>query len=377
MSRAVAANAGARNGDPAFAAAFTLRRGAFRLEVDALAIDSAAPVTVLLGPSGAGKTTLLRAIAGLERPERGAIQCGPRVWFDSSRAIHLPPHRRLLGCVFQDYALFPHLDAVANVAFGITGSRTGRRARAQAWLARLGLGTVLNRRPVQLSGGQQQRIALARALAREPALLLLDEPFAALDPPLRAQLRTTLRQTLVEQQVPTLFVTHDRNEALALADRIGIVVDGTLRQLGPTAAVFARPADLACAAVVGTDTVVPCRVVRSDGDFATIALGPADRPVELQVLAPPAGTTAAFACIRAEEVLLQRQRPIDTSARNRLRASVTEVVRDGPMWRIALDCGFPLAALVTPASVEELGLRPGASVVAVLKVPAVHLVATA
>ena len=352
-------------------ARFTVRRGAFELNVEQFALSDQAPVTVLLGPSGAGKTTLLRCLAGLERPNTGKIECHGETWFDAGRGLHLPAHRRKTGCVFQDYALFPHLDAAANVAYGIRSSRTGQRATVQGWLERFGIAHLANRKPVEMSGGEQQRVALARALARQPALLLLDEPLAALDADLRDRLRTDLRQLLLQERIPTVFVTHDRTEALALGDRTGVVIDGALRQIGSTRDVFLRPNDIDVANVLGTDSVVPCEVLaRADG-FARIRIGKS----ELQVLAPEGTGREAFACIRAEEVLVQRSSQSDSSARNRLHARIVAVEPQGAMFRVRLDCGFPLAALVTPASVTELGLAADEEVVAVLKVPAIHLVA--
>jgi molybdate transport system ATP-binding protein len=344
--------------------------GGFRLTLAGLELSEQQPVTALVGPSGAGKSTALRCMAGLLRPDSGRITCGSTVWFDAERHVHLRPERRRLACVFQDYALFPHMSALDNVAYGITGNRRHRKALAQGWLERMSIADLQDRLPGELSGGQQQRVAIARALARGPRLLLLDEPLAALDAPLRTSLRQDLRRLLVEQRVLTLLVTHDRADALALGDRTGVIVDGTLRQLGETRDVFARPADAEVAAVLGTDTVVPCRVTSRNAGFATIRIGNA----ELQVLDPGHAGDDAFACIRAEEVLLQRTSHTDTSARNRLQARIASVEPQGAMFRVRLDCGFSLAALVTPASISELGLEPGQQVTAVLKVPAVHLV---
>ena len=351
-------------------ASFVARRGTFELTVEQLDLSPDAPVTAILGPSGAGKTMLLRCLAGLHRPLTGSIDHRGEKWFDAARNLHVPAHRRETGCVFQDYALFPHLDAAANVAFGIRSSPTGRRASAHGWLERLGVGDLTQRRPRQLSGGQQQRVSLARALARQPALLLLDEPLSALDASLRQRLRRDLRRLLADQRIPTVFVTHDRAEAMALGDRLGVIVNGTLRQVGPTRDVLTRPRDAEVAAVLGTDTIVSCRVIETDGAFATVRI----RDTKLQVLAPPDDVVLAFACIRAEEVLLQRTSPTDTSARNRLPGVVTAIEPHGAMLRVQLDCGFSLAALVTPASVSEMGLTEGAKAVAVLKVPAIHLV---
>lgn len=186
-------------------------------------------VTVLFGPSGCGKTTILRCLAGLERPEEGRIEAGPELWFDGARGLQRPPHRRNIGLVFQDSALFPHLDVAANIAFGLRHLSAGQRARRLARLLELvGLEGMGGRRTTELSGGQCQRVALARALAPGPGLLLLDEPFASLDRNGREQLRDSLRGILAESGIPTLLVTHDGHEALALGDRFLMMQDGCL-----------------------------------------------------------------------------------------------------------------------------------------------------
>lgn len=173
-------------------------------------------VTLLTGPSGAGKTTILRAIAGLVRPTTGRIVLDGRV-LDEGRA-HVPPYRREIAYVFQDYALFPHLDVLDNVVFGLAAhgiARSARRGAASAWLERLGIGALARARPRALSGGERQRVALARALAWTPRALLLDEPFAALDPSMRARVRAEVRETLATLDVPVVLVTHDAQDAAA------------------------------------------------------------------------------------------------------------------------------------------------------------------
>lgn len=328
-------------------------------------------ITVIFGPSGAGKTTILRAVAGLERPDRGFIRSRGETWFDGASGVFVPPQRRSVGFVFQDYALFPHVSVADNVGFGLRGlSRSVRATRVEGLLARLELTDLADRAPRTLSGGEQQRVALARAIAREPRLLLLDEPLAALDAPRREALRRDLRAILRAAGVETLLVTHDRTEALALGDRIVVVDEGRVRQAGDVAEVFSRPADLDVARIVGVETVIEGLVEGVDDGLATVSIGTAH---VLAVARSPVGRRVAV-CIRSEDVTLERGETAQSSARNRLPARVIDTERDGPLVRVTLDCGFVLTAVVTPHSSEALGLSDGATVTAVLKAPAIHLV---
>jgi ABC-type sulfate/molybdate transport systems ATPase subunit len=219
--------------------ALTLR--AYRLE---LGLTAERETVALVGPSGAGKTTVLRAVAGLRRPETGRIACDGHVWFDSHNGVDLPPEDRSVGLVFQEYALFPHLTVRANIAFG------GRR-RVDDLLERFRISHLADERPTAISGGERQRVALARAIAREPAVLLLDEPLAALDAHTRTVVRAELQDLLSELPIPALLVTHDFRDATALADRIGVILDGRLLQLGTPQEVIARPASAFVATFTG------------------------------------------------------------------------------------------------------------------------------
>ncbi|PWV65870.1 ABC transporter ATP-binding protein [Plasticicumulans acidivorans] len=224
----------------------------------------------LLGASGCGKTTTLRAIAGFHPLAAGSIRL--RGQSIASAAGGLPPEARGIGLVFQDYALFPHLDAGDNVAFGLHRlPRRERRARAQTLLEVVGLGDCAARYPHELSGGQQQRIALARALAPEPALVLLDEPFSSLDPELRERLAGEVRDILRRRHTAALLVTHDQHEAFALADRIGVMHGGRLLQWDSGPALYRTPASAAVAGFIGDGRLLPGER-RSDGRIAT-ALG--------------------------------------------------------------------------------------------------------
>jgi molybdate transport system ATP-binding protein len=340
------------------------------VELDLVRPADGASVAVLFGPSGCGKTTALRCLAGLERPNEGRIAFAGETWFDAGGRVCLPPQRRGVGFLFQEYALFPHLTVVGNVGYGLSGlPRAERRQRVGEVLARFGLAGLERRYPRQLSGGQQQRVALARVVVRRPRLLLLDEPLSALDDPTREQVRHELRQVLVGAGVPVVLVTHDRREAASLADHLVVMEVGAVRQQGPAAEVFARPADLGVARIVGVETVLPGRVRRVEGGLAVVAVGGA----EVFAVGLPGDPAEVYVCVRAEDVVLLKGDVGASSARNRLAGVVRSAARDGPLVRVLIDCGFPLTAVVTRPAADELGLCEGAAVVALLKATAVHL----
>jgi len=253
-------------------------------------------LTALLGPSGCGKTTALRTIAGLLPADDGTISIDGRVV--SGPGVHVAPERRNIGMVFQDYALFPHLSVAKNVAYGLGGrSRSARRRRVAEVLDLVGLGAYADRLPVALSGGQQQRVALARALAPEPQLILLDEPFSNLDAALRAVVREDVRAILQAAQATALFVTHDQEEALSLADRVVVMNQGRIHQVADPQTLYTQPATRFVAEFVGEADVLAG--TRADRFLVDTALGrlPTDRPVT---------STTAAVVVRPESLRLVR-----------------------------------------------------------------------
>lgn len=218
-------------------------------------------VTVILGPSGSGKTTLLRCLAGLEHPQQGIIKKDGSVWLDTRTKTFVPPQKRNVGVVFQDYALFEHMNVQANVGFGL--DRFQAQSKVPEWLAKLKIENLAHRYPHQLSGGQRQRVALARALITEPELLLLDEPFSALDTHLRQQLREQLFEVISHLKQPVLMVTHDLNEARYLADHIGVMNNGIVQRLDSTDKIFDDPCSLEVARVLGWRNFLPVTSIQS------------------------------------------------------------------------------------------------------------------
>jgi molybdate transport system ATP-binding protein len=343
----------------------TVVRGALSTNVET------ASVTALFGPSGCGKTTVLRSLAGLERPDSGSIHYGPDVWFDAQRGISIPPQRRSVGFLPQDYALFPHLTVFRNIAYGLANRRSAEsRERVGGILQLLGIAELAERYPSQLSSGQQQRVALARSIVCRPRLLLLDEPLSALDAPVRERLRGELRRVLLQLGTPAIIVTHDPVEALSLADAVVVMVGGDVRQAGPVHCVFSQPRDREIARVVGFETIEPGVVVSSRDGLATVEIG----GVQLTALAPDGHKRHVFVCIRGEDVIIERGMPSGTSARNQLTARIASRTSEGALVRLGLDCGFQLTALVTRPASEELNLRIGDQVRALIKAPAIHLV---
>jgi molybdate transport system ATP-binding protein len=327
-------------------------------------------VMVLFGPSGSGKTTVLRCLAGLDRPQEGFIRFGEEVWFDAASGINRPPQKRRLAYVSQDYGLFPHLTVEQNIGFGMDTPALHARDRVETILRTVHLEGMAARFPTQLSGGERQRVALARALARDPRLILLDEPLAALDLPLRDPMRQELRQFLRSIDVPSVVVTHDRVDALTLGDRMAVLSGGFIRQVGPVHEVFSRPIDLAVAASVGVETVVPGEIVDSSDGLVTVRVGAS----QIQVAQPSIAARSVFACIRAEDVTLETSPRTEVSARNQLTGRVTSIQPEGGVVRVTVDCGFSLSALITRPACAELSLAENAAVTAVVKATAVHLI---
>jgi molybdate transport system ATP-binding protein len=327
-------------------------------------------ITVLFGPSGCGKTTTLRCLAGLERPEAGRIDFEQQPWFDAERNIALRPQQRDIGYLFQEYALFPHLTVAGNIAYGLRNSARQRHLVADM-LDLFHLGGLEGHYPSQISGGEQQRVALARVLVRRPRLLLLDEPLSALDQPTREQLRTEMRRLLADFGIPVVLVTHERIEAMTLADHLIVLDQGKIRQQGTVEEVFNRPADVEVARIVGMGNVLPGEIMKIEEGMATVAVAQA----QLLAVAPTFEAHQVYVNIRPEDVILQKGAPDHSSPRNRLHGTITTLIAEGPLVRIMLDCGFHLQALITRNACTELELRAGDAVTVMVKAPAIHLLA--
>ena len=344
------------------------RRQSVVLSVDRLEIEKGNTLAVI-GPNGAGKSTLLLAVSRLIHPRAG------RILFDGQNiaTMDVLAYRRRIALVLQEPLLF-NTSVQENVAAGLHFRGMPKmdvNRRVDEWLEKLGISHLRKRHRGQLSGGEAQRTSLARAFALQPELLLLDEPFGALDAPTRSRILDDLHGLLAGTGTTAIFVTHDLNEALVLGQNVAVLLDGRLRQAGSPAEVFASPADAEVAAFVGVETIIPacvsaCRdglvTARADG-FTLEAVGEAKEGQEV------------YLCLRPEDVTLYPAGPrAPSSARNSLEGTVARLGRQGPLVRVVVDCGFPLVALVTQSSAEELGLRPGLSVRASIKTSAVHLI---
>ncbi len=355
-------------GDPTLAVRGlrVFRAGTRILDVPRVDIFAGSALAVV-GPNGAGKTTLLLHLALLERASEG------EVLFDGQpvRGRELALRRRM-AVVFQEPLLLDR-SVLANVEAGLRlrgVGRTERRERAARWLTRFGVSALAMRSSRTLSGGEAQRVSLARAFALEPDVLLLDEPFSALDTPTRAAITEDLAAVLAETRMTTLLVTHDHDEAARLGDRVAVLIGGQIRQIGAPADVFGAPADEQVAAFVGVETMVPARVIERVGGL--VVLTAAGHAIEAVDEGPFA---EALVCLRPEDVSLSptgEQAP--GSARNHILGRVGRIVRTGADARVEVDCGFRLTARVTRRSLDELGIDEGSPVIASFKATAVHLI---
>lgn len=327
-----------------------------------------AGVTTLVGPSGAGKSTLLRMVMGLARPDQGTIRLGAELLDDAARGYHLAPGRRRVGVVFQEYALFPHLSVAENVAFGLRAHnvpRDERRRRVEAMLERLGLRDLARARTGQISGGQRQRVALARALAPRPRLLLLDEPLSALDRSLREQTRQELLRIQAQTGTTFIMVTHDQDEALAMATRIGLLENGRLAQIGTPADLYERPATRYVAAFMGNDNVLAATRLAAE-TIQIDGIGPL-------IVTTPIPSAPFWVAIRPERLRLAQPGALNTAHGTIITAAY---FGDSADYAIRLDAGAMLQ-LVQPLS-AGFGtglLAPGSPVTVSLPADALTILA--
>jgi molybdenum ABC transporter ATP-binding protein len=327
--------------------------------------DASAELTVregetlaLVGPSGAGKTTVLRVVAGLLRPQSGSVSLDQTVLLDTDGGIDVAPEHRRVGYLFQEYALFPHLDVRGNVRFGAR-----RSSRVDELLERFRIGHLARARVHELSGGERQRVALARALARDPALLLLDEPLSALDTHTRAGVRAELRELLDALKLPTLLVTHDFEDAATLAGRVGVISEGRILQLGSPSELVSVPTDPFVATFTGA-MLLAGQAIGTQNGLTEVLL---DSGITAWSADPVTGPVNLAVYPWDVSLSLVRQ---DDSRMNHISAPVTSTAQMGNRVRVRVG---PVVAEITAASAERLDLRPGAIVTASFKATAARL----
>jgi molybdate transport system ATP-binding protein len=320
----------------------------------------------LAGPSGAGKSSVLRVIAGLVHPQTGSVSCGDRVWLDTARGIDLDPDQRRCGYVFQDYALFPHMNAWQNVAYGLRGK--DKRKRAIELLERFGVAHRAEERPRTLSGGERQRVAVARALAVDPEALLLDEPLSALDARTRAASGRELAAVLHAAGVPALLVTHDFQEAALLGDRVGVMDGGRIVQLGTPGDLAAEPASPFVADFTGAIVLTGTAAPAADG-LTRVTLDGGGEVTSPELAAGPVAVT-----VYPWDIALAPRGSVDPgSARNHLDVEVVSVTAVGGRVRIGLAAPQPLTAELTEPAVRTMHIQPGQLAVATWKATATRL----
>lgn len=360
------------------------RIGGFELRLDWEVAPGRA--LVLFGPSGAGKTTALRAMAGLLRPAAGRVEIDGRAVYDSAANIWVPAHRRRVGYLTQQYHLFPHLNVAQNVGYGPAADGDDRQRRIGELLESFALSGLERRYPWELSGGQQQRVALARALATQPRLLLLDEPFAALDAGLRRTVRQELRQYISRAGLdygpaPVILVTHDREEALSLGDEAQVIDGGRAIARGAPVEVLGQPGQAAVARLVGVENLFRMRVDSRHPRDGTMRLSGGGAEGEFRLETPldggesgSGGEEWVTVGIRASDIILALEEPAGSSARNRIAGTVAGVAPRPPGYMVDLDCGVMLRCQVTGASLEEMGIRAGQPLWAIFKASSCFLV---
>lgn len=336
--------------------------GDFRLKNINLIVDEH-EYFVILGPTGTGKTVVLEIIAGMYKPDTG------EVWVKNRDVTGAYPESRSIGFVYQDYMLFPHLNVRENIIFALKLQKTPPeiiKQKLEQMTALLNIEGLLKRYPSTLSGGEQQRVAIARALVAEPQVLLLDEPLSALDPRSKELFQQELKNIHQTLKTTTIHITHDFNEAMVLADRIGIMCSGEIVQTGKPEEVFQKPRSQFVAEFVGIENIY-------SGEIRDEAIGRKVRIGSLNLSVRSELKGRVRVAIRPEDIIVSRER-FSSSAQNSVNARISEIVPRGSFFKVMLDAaGISLAALVTRQAVAELSLEPGQDVWAVFKTTAVHV----
>jgi len=337
------------------------RLGEFSLQNISLMVEDF-EYLVILGPTGTGKTVLLEIIAGMYPADEGEI------WFNGQNISRLDPEERQIGFVYQDYLLFPHLNVKDNILFGLKIRKTPQRlmeSRLEEMAGMLGITPLLKRYPATLSGGEQQRAAIARALITAPKLLLLDEPLSALDPQSRGSFQKELKRIHKQSGIITLHITHDFNEANVLADRIAIIHNGQIKQIGEPMEIFNKPQSHFTASFLGAENIYEGEIVVKDASKTLLI-----NDLELSVITHCEGRVKVT--IRPEDIILAHDR-ISSSARNCLPGTIIEIIPQGIIVKVFIDASIPLSVLITKTSAEEIGISCGQTVYAIFKSTAINV----
>jgi molybdate/tungstate transport system ATP-binding protein len=320
---------------------------------------------VILGPTGAGKTLLLEIIAGIHLAQEG------HVFLDGEDVTHEPPEKRNIGFLYQDYSLFPHFTVEKNIEYGLKVrgvSPEKRKEKIEALMEMLNIGMLRERDPTTLSGGEQQKVAMARALAIDPKILLLDEPFSALDENTQTRLITEMKEIHRREGITVIHVTHDQEEAMILADRIAILIEGRIVQIGTPHEIFYQPLNTEIAQFVKIENIWEGTVISKKRDEITVAVNGAHITA---IASGFAVGNAVRVIVRPEEIVIGTGK---TSARNVLQGTITSLTRRGFLYRVVIDCGICVVASVTTHSVESLHLKEGKEITLFFKATATQII---
>lgn len=342
-----------------------LTLGTFRLKNVSLTINEG-EYYFILGPSGAGKTVILEAIAGLHVPD-----CG-RILLHGEDVLAKPPEQRNLSLVYQDYSLFPHMSVYDNIAFGLKMRKIPKseiQHKVNDLMESFGIEELKDRHPLTMSGGEQQRVAIARALIVEPDILLLDEPLSALDPITKEMFIEELREIHRERNLTIVQVTHARGEAMRLAERVAVIIDGELVAEDDASTIFSAPRTKEVARFVGFENILDGQVARNEERIARVDV----RGKEIVAVSPYQAGERVAVCVRAEDVFLSLAKEPKTSARNVFEGTIIAITPLGPMSRVVVDCGFPIVSVIIRDTVDDLALAIGKTVYASFKATSTYL----